>query len=251
MIDITATDLNELGTVALRKLARELGLKGMSSARGADLRIAIEPIKAQQIEAAKPRGMKKVPLHPATPGSYELVIDTPAKPETPKKGVCEDCGRKVGKSGHPTLCEPCYDYAGWENTHSDDAHGTDGFTGVPSDKDVCPVCHPELDRRTERKTGKSRAGMVILAKGDEVHKSSLFKAMAEAKGWTVQVTVTLNASVDEDEDAQELHTAIASRGLDTIVLKWNGRAYDYANSGATLNGKPRKVRNLKEATRLI
>jgi hypothetical protein len=84
---------------------------------------------------------------------------------------CEDCGRKVNNSIHPTLCQACYDYAGWENTHSDDAHGTDNFTGVPTDTDICPVCHPELaptapkagHTNTATKTHTSHAGCAHAA----------------------------------------------------------------------------------------
>lgn len=53
---------------------------------------------------------------------------------------CEDCGRKVNKAIHPTICEICYDYAGWENTHMDSPEETEGH-------DICPICHPELDKR--------------------------------------------------------------------------------------------------------
>ena len=40
----------------------------------------------------------------------------------------------------PDLCDECYDYEGWENTHSDNDHAAN-----PDDN--CPVCHPEWDTR--------------------------------------------------------------------------------------------------------
>lgn len=57
------------------------------------------------------------------------------------------------------MCGPCWGYAGWENTHSDDdhagitaGHGVDSpnaFDAILADMVSCPVCHPELDSRTE------------------------------------------------------------------------------------------------------
>lgn len=217
----------------LRKIFTEQGIKGASKWKREDFDSAI--IASWYAATAEDEARK--PKAPEAP-----------KPTTPKKGICEDCGRKVNKKVHSTLCPPCYDYAGWENTHSDSGHEAllDSTSEQDEDQVSCPVCHPELDPRTERKTGKSRAGMVILAKGDEVHKSSLFKRMAEAKGWKVVVT---EIEISEDETR---YVAVAEMpNFGEIHLAWNGRAYDYANSGATLNGKARKVRNLKEATRLI
>lgn len=176
-----------------------------------------------------------------------------AKQTKPKKGICEDCGRKVGKSGHPTLCPACYEYAQWENTHTDEGHEAvaDSTSEEIELMTGCPVCHPELDPRKaphgERK-GTSRAGMVIVAKGSEVHKSNVFKVAAEAAGWTVKVMDTF----DETEgDGPARYYADAHRGDDAIQLAWDGRAYDYPSSSARINGKDRKVRNLKEALRLL
>jgi len=53
----------------------------------------------------------------------------------------------------PEVCDVCYEYAGWENTHSD--HGHDDPEGMaPEDielLEICPVCNPELDKRFEAK----------------------------------------------------------------------------------------------------
>lgn len=70
------------------------------------------------------------------------------------------------------LCNPCYDFAGWENTHSDQAHQAyiDG-SWMPEDQMVadlenemaaCWVCHPEL--RTDMDA--ARAGHHTLANRD-------------------------------------------------------------------------------------
>jgi hypothetical protein len=67
---------------------------------------------------------------------------------TTRNTGCEDCGRKVTKAIHPTICPMCYDYAGWENTHQDELeHDADEHS-------TCPICHPELDKRfAEKKAG--------------------------------------------------------------------------------------------------
>lgn len=207
----------------LRKAFSAQGIKGFSSANRAAFTAAIE---AAEVEAYAEDAARKPVAAPA-----------------PKKGECEDCGRrfKASESGHPTLCEVCYDYAGWENTHNDEGHEI-------AKEEGCPVCDPSLDPRKPRKAGRSRAGMVIIAKGTELHKSETFRVAAEAKGWTVKVTQTFEGTED---DGDSRWVATATKGNDVIELSWEGRAYDYPNSGAFLKGKSRKVRNLKEALRLI
>lgn len=50
----------------------------------------------------------------------------------------------------PDLCNPCNDYAEWENTHNDEGHDETVDNGGG---DGCPVCHPELDPRKPTKKG--------------------------------------------------------------------------------------------------
>ena len=243
LLNLTEQGLNANTAVELRKAGAELGIKGASKGKKADLIAAIMAMveQAKEAEAAKQAA------------------------SAPKKGICEDCGRKVGKSGHPTLCEVCLDYAGWENTHSDMGHeglknggadadefgGADALAEAVESMTLCPVCHPELDPRTAKKAGRSRAGMVIVAKGSEVHKSDTFKAAAESAGWTVTILVETYELADDAEGKGTRHYATATRGDNSISLAWDGRAYDYPASSAHLNGKDRKVRNLKEALRLL
>lgn len=60
--------------------------------------------------------------------------------------LCLECQqRKVDhrtQGRDSTMCGPCFEYAGWENTHSDDGHEDDSYLDQE-----CPVCHPELDPR--------------------------------------------------------------------------------------------------------
>jgi hypothetical protein len=105
------------------------------------------------------------------------------------------------------------------------------------------------------KTGRSRRGMVIIAKGDEVHKSETFRAAAEAAGWTVTVSresyeIVVEDDLEFDSEGTRFY-ADAHRGDEAIQLAWDGKAYDYPASSARLAGKDRKVRNLKEALRLL
>jgi hypothetical protein len=208
---------------ALRKTFTEQGIKGASKWKREDFDSAI--IAAEFAAYAEDAERKPVA-------------------EPTKRGVCTECGAKEDfrASG---LCKPCREYGEWENTHSDEAHG-ERTEQNGADTADCPVCHPELDPRKARKataTGRSRAGMVIVAKGSEVHKSQVFRAAAEAAGWTVTVQ-------GGDEETGRYY-ADAHKGAEAIQLAWEGRAYDYSASSARINGKDRKVRNLKEALRLL
>jgi rubrerythrin len=245
MIELTAlteTGLNLNSAVELRKTAAELGIKGASKGRKADLIAAIMEL----VDTAK---AEKELEEEAKAAQEALAEEVPAPAR--KKGICIDCGkRRISKYIlGPELCDICYDYGGWENTHSDENHEAvlDSTSEETENMKECPVCHSELDKRYVFKAGRSRAGMVIVAKGTEVHKSATFKTAAEAAGWTVKVMDTFEAV----EGNEARYVAIATRGNDTIELSWNGRAYDYPNSGATIKGKARKVRNLKEALRIL
>lgn len=209
----------------LRKIYSAQGIKGFSSANRAAFNADIEAAELAAYAEDAERAPKPV--------------------ATPKRGICTECGRKEDfrASG---LCADCRSYGEWENTHSDSNHDADPNA---EDKDDCPVCHPELDPRKPKSAGRSRAGMVIVAKGSEIHKSNTFKVAAEAAGWTVSVL----GSVTTDRDGEEIErfVARATKGDQVIELAWNGRAYDYPSSSAILKGKNRKVRNLKEALRFL
>jgi hypothetical protein len=78
-----------------------------------------------------------------------------AKAKTGRK--CADCGvRPIDRNTQgrdSSMCTECFDYAGWENQHSDEAHENmlaelewDALAELTSG---CPVCHPELDPRNQ------------------------------------------------------------------------------------------------------
>lgn len=54
---------------------------------------------------------------------------------------CSNCDTKVNRRdwmNQAELCAPCYDYAGWENTHDDEAHDEDGERHPG-----CPICYED------------------------------------------------------------------------------------------------------------
>lgn len=106
-------------------------------------------------------------------------------------------------------------------------------------------------KRRRNAFGRSRAGMVIVAKGTEFHKSLTFKAAAEAAGWHVEIEREWTGEVDEDGEPIERYRALATRSGSMVEGSWIGKAWDYAGSGAGIGGKARKVRNLKEALRIL
>lgn len=108
------------------------------------------------------------------------------------------------------------------------------------------------DEEAAKKARRSRLGMVIVAKGTEVHKSQTFKQAAEAAGWTVTIDVTARM-VEEDGEFFEVecYTATAEQKGSIVIGSWVGRAWDYPGAFAGVGGKARKVRNLKEALRIL
>lgn len=72
------------------------------------------------------------------------------------KKLCDICGIRNAVStsvnnGTDGMCVPCYDEAGWENTHSDGAHddiaaGTYENVDEAVYMESCWICHPELNK---------------------------------------------------------------------------------------------------------
>lgn len=108
------------------------------------------------------------------------------------------------------------------------------------------------DEDAAKKARRSRRGMVIVAKGTEIHKSQTFKAAAEAAGFEVEITVGA-ILVEEDGEVFEIETydATATKAGYVVTGSWIGRAWNYAGAGAGVGGHARKVRNLKEALRIL
>lgn len=254
-VDLIDIELRSMKTVELRKLAASGGLKGQSSARKEHLLGLLEPIQLAQVE-----NMEKVAAQ--RKAAEAAKVEAPAAPKTNLCPICELRRKYTGAANGEKaprlsdMCNPCFAEGGWENTHSDSNH--DAILETPEadrteaqklEIDGCWICFPELNlAKAAPKAGRSRAGMVIVAQGTEIHKSETFRKAAEGLGWTV----TIETQTYEDGDASNTrHYATATKGQESISLAWDGRAYDYANSSARLNGRDRKVRNLKEALRLL
>lgn len=80
---------------------------------------------------------------------------------------CIDCNTKLTKSNRASshgmgadldgLCVRCYDYAGWENTHSDDNHDAEGSLPDPD----CMVCQARKPAELPVREGKGPKGTHI------------------------------------------------------------------------------------------
>jgi hypothetical protein len=229
----------------LRKIFTEQGVKGASKWKREDFESAIIAAEFAAISEAGEREAIAA-IQAATAAPVKITTIT----AQPQKGKCTECGRKEDfqLSG---LCTACREYGEWENAHSDEGHANQEFPVRDELTADCQVCHPELDGRKPKRVGRSRAGMVIVAKGTEIHKSKTFQAAAEAAGWTVTMQSETYELPEGATGEGTRYYATATKGESHIALAWDGRAYDYQESGASFNGKSRKVRNLKEALRIL
>ena len=74
---------------------------------------------------------------------------------------CTECGRRADGEGRLVgLCDPCYDYAGWENTHTDFGHNE--ILAIAAEQRTaeqieeiknCPVCAGTEPTGPETRTG--------------------------------------------------------------------------------------------------
>lgn len=237
-IDLTTTDLTVLTAVELRKTAAAAGIKGASKGRKNDLALALAAIKTQQLDEA------------AAVAAIQAAAAEPVKTTTVRKGSCNVCEKRSAVRGTNGQCQPCFDEGGWENTHSDFGHAEFDLAKLTEEQAAevhgCWICYPELNlAQRDAATRGSKSGMEIKAKGDKVQ---VFKAAAEAAGFTVTVQV----ETYEGGNTRTYATAVFG-GIkgEHIVLAWEGSRFDYPNSQASKDGKVRKVRNLSEALRLL
>lgn len=253
MIDLTAIEIQNLTAVELRKLGGQAGIKGASKGKKEFLMGTLLSIRHEQLREAEAAAAAAAPV----------VTEAPAAPQ----GKCSVCGVRNGMtakqareqglgSSYRDICVPCYDEGGWENSHSDAGHEHMDLANLTEEQAAevhgCWICYPELNEAKKApRAGRSRAGMVIVAKGTEIHKSATFKLAAEAAGWTVTMQSETYELGEDAEGEGTRYYATATKGDDAISLAWDGRAYDYPASSAQLAGKARKIRNLKEALRVL
>lgn len=238
----TAETLTNMKTVELRKLARaEFGIKGMSSARKEQLVPAILQEQAMRLtETAQANDRIESPelTGPKIEKPVGQVGHAGAKAVRTEKGVkgnlCQICGEKKidrkTQGRDSTMCTECFEYAGWENTHSDESHeGTENLAL----REGCPVCE-QMGLPTSKPVSDGISP-----------KAKRFEADALKAGWSAL------ARVAADGSGTSVVTATSQTG-ETIELHWNGRVYDYDASKFTANGhRAVKVRNASAARKIL
>lgn len=277
----TTARLATFTTVQLRKVAAaEYGIKGMSSARKADLLAAIN---AKEVELVKIEELAAEIEKGSTPQEALATVDAKEEEEAealaakingktakaktarkPKRDLdqsdvdadgemaadanpadvavrdgkgkvrgtkCQICRTaKIDKKTQgrdSTMCRDCYDYAGWENVHSDDDH--EGRQDDPAyDLSDCPVC------ATLRKEESP---------ADASPKALRFAEDARKAGWAATVTVSGGFS-------RAVAVCVDGR---TIELSWAGAvyAYDLSKFKTASGAKGAKVRNASAARMIL
>jgi hypothetical protein len=252
-----------LTTVALRKMASEYGIKGMSSARKADLLAAIEikEIELAQIEelaaviAGKAKAAKKsVAKRDLDQSDVDADGEMAADAKPAKKSTkCNVCGtRKIDKKTQgrdSTMCAPCYDYAGWENSHNDNGH--DAIQGSETPEHIeemrgCLVClgldPAKEDAKPAKATKKTVAKPAKIVDGENP-KAARFAADAVAAGWKV-------GSIKKVGNVTTV--IVLAGGGEYVQIAWDGT--QCVNTGTThkgTDGKVRKVRNASAARKIL
>lgn len=225
--EYTTEDLTAMKTVELRKLAGEMGIRRMSSARKDQLVPAI--MTEQELANAFERreGTKKALDQAADEGWSGSLKPAKARAKrtadgTVKGKLCAECGEKPvdhkTQGADSTMCGDCFDLAGLENEHSDGLHDGEPIVG-------CPDCYSNSS--------------------DEISAKALrFEADAKAAGWSALARNGFNGT--------SLVTATSPDGQ-TLELHWAGKVYVYDKSKYVASGakKARKIRNASAARNLL
>jgi hypothetical protein len=183
------------------------------------------------------------------------------KPRKAKKR-CEACGKRPvdrkTQGADSTMCEPCFEYAGWENTHVDNDHTayaageyvpetTERAVELVDEIKQCPVCQGADPADKPAKKNGSKPGRKVAKQPERKQgqtKGQKFAEEAKANGWKVQI---------EDRERGHLEIVTASRrGGEFIQIQWRDGAC--LNTGTThrrADGKRVKVRNASAARKII
>lgn len=270
------------GENGLRALATgTYGITNVKQYKKAELVALLEAAQGEGGNTRTGVDTETVDVTPVTGSTEEIVAllqDTAAKADAEKapsrklrkrttKKVCTDCGKRPQDASviGPELCEECYEYAGWENQHGDDAHEEVAAydsaekasgTKAPFDKKIlkqirrdmanCPVCHPELDPRAiadakPQRAGTSRLGMKLSVKVRDAGQEKALQTLAriDAAGFSGRVKNVAKEGVVRLVTEQPT-------GRYTLVWSTSG-AFLYDESGVVRDGKAVKVRNNKAA----
>jgi hypothetical protein len=193
--------------------------------------------------------------------SGESEAPRPAKKTAKKR--CEVCGKRPvdlkTQGRDSTMCEPCYDYASWENQHSDDNHkdiqrriadSTEPFTAKEeAEVENCPVCQGQNPADARARKNGSKPGRTVTKPAKVESKSfdakaKAFASVAKAAGWSA-VARKGNA------EGVAVVTARSSDGHH-ITMVWENGAYQYNLSEyKDSKGHKAKIRNASAARRML
>jgi hypothetical protein len=188
-IDLMQVNLENMTTVELRKLAGQVGVKGMSSGRKADL---LDKLYQMKVEIDNQR---------------QAVVTPESKPaKSTGKKRCAVCEIRPASplTAEGQTCELCYEEAGWENAHSDHGHDdidtyslenthfteqaeVDAYIAeTKQEMESCWICQPSLNKASGAKVrvGTPRLGMTfnVTIKADGATKATEVKALLKARG---------------------------------------------------------------------
>jgi hypothetical protein len=229
-----AAEIETHKTVELRKIARSAGFKTV----GADATPVNKGRKADLIAALVGKYADEY-TEQQNRKAASTGRDFP-KSHSSRKQMCRECGKRkihFGTQGRDsTMCVPCFEYAGFENQHNDDAHSADAKpqSDLWDKMAECPICEKE----EIGPFAKTPAGKNL------VHKKALrFEADAKAAGWTA---LARNGS----ENGVSLVTA--RRGDEELTIIWdNGACRNTGTTHKGPDGKVRKVRNASAARKIL
>lgn len=229
-----------MNAMETRKLAQELGIKNAAKFKKDVLERMIAEVQAAKRNA-------------------ELAVSKtkPAAKKASKR--CTICatrpagGKEAKAEGFSDYCDPCWNEANWENTHSDHGHDDAGCVAMGWDSqeslDACWICHPELNKASKeyvaKGAGTSREGMRMTVPVRGAAQEKVAAVIAQLPEGTEHSTVT--------DEFKMVHLTILA-GPVRITLAWHADgayAYDATSAQRDANSRVVKVRNASAALRLL
>lgn len=204
---------------------------------------------------AKPTKTKTQTRTQAKPVKATSDHETAAK-KTSRK-MCQVCSKRPvdrkTQGRDSTMCLPCFEYAGWENTHSDNGHDMT-IEGTESDEQVaekaeCPVCqgNDPANDVVKTKANGSKAGRTVskpmaVASRSFDAKAKAFATIAKAAGWKAHTHKVSETSCQ----------VIATLGTETVSMVWENSAYQYdLSEHKDTKGRKAKIRNASAARKIV
>lgn len=244
----------ELGKIYSESAKKSVNAIADDAPKGGTSVNAIAPEATES--AKKTRKAKTQPKTQAKPAKATSGHEKTAKTTTKRSGrkMCAVCGQRPvdrkTQGRDSTMCTPCFEYAGWENHHSDGRHdyyleGAKGNVDEIVDENLrseikeCPVCQGNDPAKKPVERRKSKAGETHI-KGD---KPKAFADAAKSAGWTAKINEVGKGKV------QVIATATDGQ---SISLVWDNGVYLYDESAHTdAKNRTRKVRNASAAKKVM